>query len=112
MININDLTLGQVKEIQNLTSQQTNASSHPYEVGKQYLIRTVTMIQVGKLEKVYDKELVLSNASWIADTGRFNNCLVNYEFNDIEPFKHNAIVNRGAIVDCTEWCGELPKEVK
>ena len=34
-----------------------------WEIGLCYLIRTVTMIQLGRLIKVTDKELVLENAS-------------------------------------------------
>jgi hypothetical protein len=51
-----------------------------WEVGKNYLIRTVTMINTGRLVAVGDHELVLENAAWIADTGQFSAALASCEF--------------------------------
>lgn len=85
---------------------------HPWEVGKNYFIRTVTMFLVGKLEFVGENELVLSSASWIADTGRFHDCLKKLQFNEVEPFINDAIVGRGAIIDATIWAADLPKDQK
>ena len=75
-----------------------------FEVGKCYVIRTVTMINVGRLEYIGDKELVLSQAAWIADTGRYSDFLKDASvINEAEPYVNNCIVGRGAIVDATEW---------
>lgn len=73
---------------------------HPFQIGKTYVIRTVTMIQLGRLTAVYPQELVLEDASWIADTGRFANFLKDPELrSESEPFCAPCIVGRGAIVD-------------
>lgn len=103
-MNIDELTLGQIKEIQNLVGPDSaKQSQHAYEIGKIYLIRTVTMIDVGRLVQVTDQELVLEDAAWIADTGRFNDMLKGSEPNEIEPFPDGrVIIGRGAIIDCTE----------
>jgi hypothetical protein len=75
-------------------------ATHPYQIGKTYVIRTVTMIQLGRLTAVYPQELVLEDASWIADTGRFANFLKDPELrSESEPFCAPCIVGRGAIVD-------------
>lgn len=112
-INLDDLTYGEIKEL----LKQFNVApsdNHKYEIGRNYLIRTVAMCQVGKLKAVTDKELILSNASWIADTGRFNECLIEGAkiFNDVEPFnpKHDVIVGRGALIDAQIWDFDLPTE--
>jgi len=83
-----------------------------WSVGEWYLIRTVTMIDVGRLVKVTDKELVLADASWIADTGRFSECLLDPDvINESEPFANNCIVSRGAICDATKWHNQsIPKK--
>ena len=81
-------------------------------VGKSYLIRTVTMIQLGKLEAVTEKELLISNACWVADTGRFSECLADGELSEVEKFSNDVIVGRGAIIDATQWTYELPNETK
>src|SRR3990167_4090803 len=49
--------------------------SGPWKIGKCYLIRTVTMIDTGRLVEVTEQELVLEDAAWIADTGRFADAL-------------------------------------
>jgi len=83
-----------------------------FEVGKKYFIRTATYHVVGLLTNVYCNELVLSNASWIADSGRFNAALNSGIFEEIEPFVNDVIVSRGGIIDATEWNHELPTKVK
>ena len=83
-----------------------------WEIGKNYLIRTVTMIQLGKLKKVTDKELVLSEACWVADTGRFNEALEKGTLKEVEMFQRDVIVGRGGIIDATEWIIDLPKTTK
>lgn len=75
----------------------------PWEIGAIYLIRTVTMIDTGKLVAVTPQELVLEDAAWIADTGRFADALVRAEFNEVEPFPAGrVIIGRGAIIDAVQ----------
>lgn len=79
--------------------------------GEKYLIRCVTHYQVGRLVGMTEeKELVLEDASWVPDTGRFHNALrdgVN-ALNEVEPFPGQVLVGRGAIVDAAPWSHELP----
>ena len=75
----------------------------PWEVGSIYLIRTVTMIDTGRLVAVTDKELVLEDAAWIADTGRFSDALRSAEFQEVEPFPDGqVIIGRGAVIDAVK----------
>lgn len=111
-MNIDDLTWGQLKEIKQLLGSDKLTEDHPFKVGESYLIRTVTMIQVGRLEWVGDKELVLSSASWVADTGRFYDAIKDGKLDEVEPFTNDIVVGRGAIIDATIWCHSLPKEQK
>ena len=74
-----------------------------WELGANYLIRTVTMIDTGRLVAVTDHELVLEDAAWIADSGRFADALLSGEFNEVEPFPEGqVIVGRGAIIDAVK----------
>jgi len=113
MINIDELTIKQIKHIQSLLKAPIEVS-HPYEIGKNYFIRTVTHHLVGRLIKVTSKELVLEEASWIADDGRFHDALKNGIFNEIEPFPQDlsVIVGRGSLIDCVIWRHSLPKDQK
>lgn len=88
------------------------SEGHFFKIGESYLIRTVTMIDVGRLEKVGDKELVLSSAAWIADTSRFSKCLTTGKLGEVEPFPDGeVIIGRGAIIDAVIWTKPLPREV-
>lgn len=92
---------------------EVNTMEHPYEIERNYLIRTVTMIQAGKLAEVFSQELVLTNAAWIADTGRFSTALEKCEFSEVEMFPAGSrvIVNRSAIIDAVQ-IDKLPTETK
>jgi len=56
--------------------------------------------------------VIMRDASWIADTGRFHECLSRGTFGEIEPYTEDAIINASAIIDASEWNHELPKEQK
>lgn len=101
---------------QNDNVMEANTKDHPYKIGKNYLIRTVTMCLVGKLEWVGEKELVLSQASWVADTGRFSSALANgletEDNSEIKRFIDDVVVGRGALVDACIYQHELPTQNK
>ena len=107
---IDKLTLGEIKQISALLG---NNSNHPYKIGASYLIRTVTMIQTGRLVEVTNQELVLEDAAWIANTSRYRDyiskSIVTGEFPEVEPFPEGrVIVGRGAVIDAFD----LPRSMK
>ncbi len=112
-MDIDNLTVKEIKHIQSLL-KGSGDSSHPYKVGKNYFIRTVTHHLTGKLVRVTPKELVLEKAAWIADNGRFYDALKTGNLKEVEPFPMNleVIVGRGSLIDCVEWTHELPMEQK
>lgn len=87
-------------------------AKHPYKIGANYLIRTVTMIYTGKLEEVYPGEFVITQAAWIAETARWKDCVEKGEFKEVEPYPADArvIVGRGANVDAVDVKWDLPRE--
>jgi hypothetical protein len=103
--NLDNLTFGQIKELKALFGANTPQSSfdHPFVIGEKYLIRTVTMAHTGEVKEIRGKFLVLKDADWIADTGRFSQSLEDQDkFSEVEPFKNDAIVNMDTIVDATK----------
>ncbi len=116
---IEDLTIGQAREISQLL-EKTNIKTkvdNPYPVGKNVCIRTVTMLLLGKLESVGGQELVLTKASWVADTGRYHDFITKGVWSsssEVEPYlpDQKVIVGRGSIIDATEWLFELPEKQK
>jgi hypothetical protein len=81
-------------------------------IGEKYIIRTVTMIQTGRLVYIDEHELVLEDAAWIADTDRFSTALRTGVLKEVEPFPGEAGVGRGSIVDFCVWSHNLPRSQK
>src|ERR1017187_7116918 len=101
-MNIDDMKVGDIKQLAALFgAKQTDNSA--WEIGKNYLIRTVTMIDTGRLIAVTDHELVLEDAAWVADTGRFMQAVASAEFGEVEPFPEGrVIIGRGSIIDAVQ----------
>lgn len=114
-MNIEDMTIREARQLASMFSPTTAATlptSDPWEIGKNYLIRTVTMIDTGKLVAVGPTELVLESAAWVADTGRFAGALQSCNFNEVEPFPEGKlIIGRGSVIDAIQ-IPTLPKVQK
>lgn len=109
-MDIDQLTVKQIKHIQSLL--RGGEVTHPYQVGQNYFIRTVTHHYTGRLIKVTPKELVLQDVAWIADDGRFMNAIKDGTLKEIEPYQDDVVIGRGAILDATIWRHPLPREQK
>ena len=98
-MNIDDITIKQAREI----AAFFKLGDAPADVTENYLIRTVTMIDTGVLLTVSEHELVLKDAAWIADTGRFSDALKSCEFSEVEPFPDGrVIIGAGAVIDAVK----------
>ena len=108
-----DLTIGEARQLASMFNPSSEVYvTDPWEIGKNYLIRTVTMIDTGKLVAVGPTELVLESAAWVADTGRFSGALQSCNFNEVEPFPEGRlIIGRGSVIDAIQIT-KLPKEQK
>lgn len=114
-VNIDEITIGDAKRLAALFGSGAHPAleDHPYPVGSSVFIRSVTNHYTGKLVRVTPGELVLIDAAWIADDGRFSNALATGELNEIEPYPDGeVIINRGAISDVSHWPHALPRIVK
>jgi hypothetical protein len=96
-----DVTLNEIREL------LKPSLSHSFVVGKK-----VTLYYTGLLVSVTDSDVVLEDAAWIADTGRFHDALKTGELNEVEPFVDQVIILRAGIIDLTEWQHDLPKVQK
>ena len=115
MNNIESLTIGEARAIAALLQGQLQAApfSHPFEVGKNYFIRTVTHHLTGKLVEVGPQELVLVDAAWIADDGRLADTIKSGNFSEVEPFPDDkrVIVGRASLIDA-QVIDKLPRSQK
>ena len=115
---IEDLTIGEARQLAALFSNNANAlppaQGHPFEIGKNYFIRTVTHHLTGKLIEVYPTELVLLDGAWIADDGRLADALKTGDFAEVEPFPDDTriIIGRGSIIDAQVLGHKNPRSQK
>lgn len=114
-----ELSMNDLKE---LLSMNTGSTSSPEErpksrlsklIGKNLLIRTVTMTYTGNLVEKDGEWLVLKQAAWIPDSGRWHVAVRDAEFSEVEmyPADKEVYVNAGAVTDFTE-IPKLPTETK
>ena len=104
-----ELSLRDIKEL--IGGSSIAAQELPFNVGDSLFIRTVTYHLTGKVIAIKGKFLVMEKAAWIADSGRFYNSLKDENFDEVEPFSNNVIVNTDCIVDAT-FIKSLPVEQK
>lgn len=112
---LKEVFIDEISEMMGNDEVKEKAKEKPvfgYQVGKNYFIRTVTHYLVGRLVHVTDKELILDNCSWIADTGRYHKAFINGDFSEKEPYPKDLLVhvNRGAFIDAAIWEHKLPTE--
>lgn len=100
---IENLTIGEARSIAAMFGGSKSTDASAWEIGANYLIRTVTMIDTGRLVAVTEHELVVEDAAWIADTGRFAQAVAKAEFGEVEPFPDGrVIIGRGAVIDAVK----------
>lgn len=81
-------------------------------IGEAVIIRSVTHYYTGRLVAVADGYLILDDAAWIADTGRWSQALATGTLSEVEPYPGRCYVSSGAVVDIAPWAHELPRAVK
>ncbi len=101
-----------LQDLKQLIANDAPDDDGGFVMGEKVFIRTVTHYHLGKIVDVTPSFVVLTDASWIADTGRFSEMLANGTINELEPYSDNAHVSRGAIIDHTPWRHSLPRERK
>jgi hypothetical protein len=71
--------------------------------GTKVLIRTVTHIDTGIVVACDGQAVVLSDAAWIPDTGRWTQALETglASGGEVEPYAANVIVNLGSVIEIT-----------
>lgn len=109
-MDINSLTIAEARVIAAMFGGAPAESA--IQVGSAYLIRTPTVYHLGRVVRVTSAEIVLDDAGWLADTGRFGECIAKGSYNEYEPMGSGVIVQRCNVCDMTPWRHALPKETK
>lgn len=109
-INISDDTYELIKE-QLGEDEKIDLNSYEDFIGKKWFIRTVTYHLVGKAEKLIGNFMMLKNASWVADSGRFMQAIKDGTLNEVEPVG-DVLINLNSITDMFPIKWDLPKQQK
>ncbi len=117
MIDIESLTVKELREIVRLagcvgSGAARKGKSHSLTVGECVFIRTVTAYFTGRIVAVTSADIVLADAAWIADTGRFSAALKTGTLGEVEPYPDGVTVSRGGVIDVSPWKHALPRDVK
>lgn len=98
-----------LQDLKDLLASPTMAAPN-FVPGECVFIRTVTYHLVGKVLQQHGQFLHLTDAAWIADSGRFMNALKTGQLAEVEPVDGIVRVGLGSIVDVFEWRHPLPRE--
>jgi hypothetical protein len=82
-----------------------------FNVGDAVFIRTVTYHHVGRIKAKEEGWVILEDASWVADSGRFSTALEKGSLSEVEHTGTCAIA-LSAIVDVFPWTHDLPVATK
>ena len=97
---------------QKKSNVELNKLEVPFKVGSAYFIRTVTYFATGRVKAIVGQFLVLEDAAWIADTGRFSDALAKGILSEVEPVEVDMYLNMNSISDAFDWGHKLPREQK
>ena len=81
-------------------------------IGHSWFSRTVTYHCVGRaVKKLPGSFIVLEDASWVAESGRFHNAIKDGTLSEVEPVGQ-MLLNLETVVDISPWVHPLPTQQK
>jgi len=108
-IEISEETYQKIKD--QLDDEAMDLDCYTDLIGKSFFFRTVTYHLVGKVEKLFGTFLQLSDASWVVNSGRFMQAILDGTLSEVEPVGL-AWVNLDTVTDFFPWKHLLPKVQK
>ena|SRR3990167_9161016 len=97
-------TLEEVQKLFNTISAFTG----PFRIGQAYFFRLATYHVTGRIKELSGQFIVLEDAAWIPDSGRFADFISGkIEPNECEPVG-DWIINSAHIADAGPWRHKLP----
>lgn len=85
-------------------------------IGQAVFIQAVPLYYTGRVVRVDDRYIVLDQAAWIADTGRFHKAMAEGReaLVEVEPLPKDRIVriSHGSVLSVMDWPHSLPEATK
>lgn len=112
-MNIDELTLGQIKQLRGMLGDSApQTKTLGLTVGDAVFIRAAVYHYTGRVTSIADGAVTLSDAAWIADSGKWNEALSTGVLDEIEPEPNGVTVPLDAVLDWRPWTHTLPSEPK
>jgi hypothetical protein len=93
-----------------VSAEPSSSNNFQFLVGKKVFIRTVSYHYTGKVKSANKDFIVLQDAAWVADSGRFAAALSKGSLSEVEPYPNECIVMTPSVVDISEWAHDLPRK--
>jgi len=101
-----------VKKVEKAGKKESGKKGIEQLVGKAFFFRAVTYHLVGKVVGIlYNNTLVLSDAAWVVDSGRFSLAIGKGNLSETE-FVGTAYLNLDTVTDFFPWKHSLPSKGK
>ena len=107
-IQISEETFDRIKD-QISSDDVYELDSYDDLIGKKFFFRTVTYHLVGRVAKRIGNVFELSDASWVADSGRFMQAIKEGKLSEVEPVGQ-AFLNMQSVTDFFPWHHDLPNQ--
>ena len=101
-----ELSISDLRELMN------GCEKSPFKVNENVFVRTVSFHYVGRVSRVCGQWLQLSEASWVADSGRWHEAVAKGSLKEVEPYPADCWINLGVVVDWCVWSHRLPRDAK
>jgi hypothetical protein len=89
-----------------------NGNNDDFIIGEAVYIRTITYHQTGRVIGLTKSFVVLEDAAWIPDSGRFMQAIETGTLDEVEPVTVPVRVSLACIVDVYPWLHNLPRSQK
>src|SRR5512146_745928 len=101
---IDDLTIGEMRQLVSML-MLGKANECPFVIGKSYFVRLATYHVLGTVDRIVGDFVVLKagTASWIADSGRFQQAIDDGKLNEVEPVGTEIFFNMNNVIDVYPW---------
>ena len=109
-IEVSEETYEMIKD-QLSKDEVVNITCYDDMIGSCWFLRAVTYHLVGKVVGRMGSFLKLTDASWVADSGRFMQAIKRGKLKEVEPVGI-AFINMNTVTDFFPWKHALPKEQK
>ncbi len=112
-MNLDNLTLGEIKEISSLLGKQNTSCTKPLtKIGDKVFIRTLTYHYIGEVVEETAEAIILDKTVWVADSGRFTEAIAEGSLNEFEIIGLITPIIKNNMVDIIPWNHDIPTQRK